>query len=499
MRTFGWVGAVAAIAAFSGCTASDREFGSASGGSGPRDDAGASGGANSGGSPAGGTGGAGGEGPSTGGSSNGGSSTGGTNSGGSNSGGAPEEGGVCAPGMTDCDDAVAGCETDLDSLSTCGTSCGDREECKDTNAAAVACTDGKCVVTCAPGFANCDGKARNGCEVDLSAPSSCGTSCETRAVCQGTTPSCATGACVPIPSCAGLDKTCGHLTTDDCCANTVVEGGTFNRGNNAETKATVSDFRFDKYEVTVGRFRKFVAAWVAGYRPAAGDGKHAHLNGGKGLNLVDGGYEAGWDPAWTANLGTTADDWNTKLDCGQFATWIAGKDYLPMNCVSFWESAAFCTWDGGFLPTEAEWEYAAAGGPAQRAYPWGNDPPVDPPAGTNPTLAAYGCLYNGARDANSVPGCTVVDFMARPGTLDTGRGFYFQYDLAGNVAEWALDHKHPYPAECVDCVNRTPGTQTVSRGGGAASPAVHLATAFRGALDNTDRWDGHGVRCARRP
>lgn len=38
-----------------------------------------------------------------------------------------------------------------------------------------------------------------------------------------------------------------------------------------------------KYLITVGRFRQFVNAWFAGWRPAAGSGKHSHLNGGEGL------------------------------------------------------------------------------------------------------------------------------------------------------------------------------------------------------------------------
>jgi formylglycine-generating enzyme required for sulfatase activity len=120
-----------------------------------------------------------------------------------------------------------------------------------------------------------------------------------------------------------------------------------------------------------------------------------------------------------------------------------------------------------------------------------------PPVGTNPTFANFLCLYNS--NGSPTQQCTPVDVIARPGVMQDGRGFYFHQDLAGNVAEWAMDYKHPYPAACLDCVNRTPASQTISRGGGFASPAFALPNAFRGAIDNDVRYDGHGARCARRP
>ena len=46
-----------------------------------------------------------------------------------------------------------------------------------------------------------------------------------------------------------------------------------------------------------------------------------------------------------------------------------------MNCVNWFEAYAFCIWDGGFLPSDTEWEYAAAGGSLQREYPWGSTAP----------------------------------------------------------------------------------------------------------------------------
>ena len=108
---------------------------------------------------------------------------------------------TCAANFADCDgNAANGCEVDTRaSASHCGA-CG--RACSLPNAATTTCAASTCGVgTCATNFGNCDGMAANGCETDLRTTTAncgaCGFACS-----GGTT--CVAGACTPLASCAAI-------------------------------------------------------------------------------------------------------------------------------------------------------------------------------------------------------------------------------------------------------------------------------------------------------
>jgi len=244
----------------------------------------------------------------------------------------------------------------------------------------------------------------------------------------------------------------------------------------------------------VGRFRQFVAAWNggSGWTPPAGSGKHAHLNGGQGVanSGSAGGFETGWVTSDDGNIAPT----DTNLACQPgYATWTNGagaNERLPINCVNWWESYAFCIWDGGFLPSEAEWEYAAAGGSQQREYPWGSTAP-----GTGNQYAIYGCYY-----PSGSASCTGVTNIAPVGTATAGAGLWGQLDLAGNIWVWNLDWAAAYVDPCIDCAFLTAASVRVFRGGNFTGDTSFLLPTYRGAVASpSNRLYLLGIRCARTP
>lgn len=290
---------------------------------------------------------------------------------------------------------------------------------------------------------------------------------------------------------------CG-ASAEDCCASTDIPSGSYYRtysndgtGPTGEADlASISAFRLDKYEVTVGRFRQFAKALKTGWIPTDGSGKHTHLNHGLGLsNSGSGGFEPGWQPADNVNLSATETEW---LCNSGFATWkpsASTADSAPMNCVNSWEAQAFCIWDGGFLPSEAEWEYAAAGGAQQRMYPWGSTEP-----GMSFMYAIYSCYYP---DISGPANC--VTAIAPVGTASLGISRWGQLDLAGNLNEWIADWHGPYKA-CVDCASMDQATTRVIRGGDFFDNTDFLKPPNRNVSRAPETREYYlGFRCARSP
>lgn len=280
-------------------------------------------------------------------------------------------------------------------------------------------------------------------------------------------------------SCAGLAATCGG--NKDCCASNVVTGGSFNRSNDPAFPATVSDFKLDVYEVTVGRFRKYVESGngTQANPPAAGSGAHPKI------------AMSGWDSSYDASLEPTTADLKAALKCDpEYPAWTdtpGANENKPMNCVKWFDAFSFCIWDGGRLPTETEWNYAAAGGSEQREFPFSG--------AITSMKAAYDCTGDGS----GAGACAFSDMLPVGSRSPQGDGKYGQADLAGNVWEWTYDwYALPYRiTPCNDCADLQAAPHRTFRGGGLKNEEYYEHTYVR--LEDTplDRDFDTGFRCAR--
>ena len=189
-------------------------------------------------------------------------------------------------------------------------------------------------------------------------------------------------------------------------------------------------------------------------------------------------------------IAQTDSGWQPIRGCGEF----------PMMLVSWYGANAYSLWANrrdwrefrsesgettSFLPTEAQWEYAARG-PVFRDYPWGNEPPSD-------ERLRYGQHLNAETyTASMLPIAAVNETL--------GMSPFGLHHMAGNVWQWCRDwydeHFYSRPeASERNAFNQTNMGVRSERGGSWVGPVELCRSSHRRGRPPHARGRCLGFRC----
>lgn len=209
-------------------------------------------------------------------------------------------------------------------------------------------------------------------------------------------------------------------------------------------------FAIDRYEVTNGQYRLFLAE--------APQHRFCHPDEPKGKDHT---------PRYWRDFNPLLKD-AEYAKSAPFSRATFASDGKPVVGVDWWDAYAYAAWAGKRLPTEAEWELAARGVDGRR-WPWGND-------------WAWGKANTGGEKL----GTDVVTqgrekdgfiYPAPVGSFPAGRSPFGCDDMAGNVEEWCAGG--------------------AARGGSSRSVPSGARCVSRSAYEREFRTFTLGFRCAK--
>lgn len=181
----------------------------------------------------------------------------------------------------------------------------------------------------------------------------------------------------------------------------------------------------------------------------------------------------------------------------------------PARCIPWFDARAYCEYVGGRLPTEAEWERAAAGLlPTHRTFPWGDNHTTVPMEGgvavRDVTPEGIESLGGGVAEwVNDVGGFYLVPSRSPAGTSVGDAGAVRNdaetitaSDLAENEqADTAIEGSDVAMTVVDDPQGPREGPWRIVRGGNDEIPIAQWTTTRRRFRLPTDRKPWIGFRC----